>query len=240
MHDAAAAPALHFHDVEKLYGALRPLRVKDLRIHASSCTSLIGFDQPAAEAFVNLATGATLPDQGGVSCLGQSTATIQDSDAWLRLVERIGIVSHRIVLLEAMTVAQNLAISFDLALDPIPAEVLPRVRTLAGEVNIAASVLETAVAEVDVKIRASVTLARALALDPELLLLEHATTALPADASAAYAAMLKTIWQRRGLTLVALTADERFGRALGGSALRWDPATGALGQPRRTRFLGLG
>ena len=82
---------------------------------------LIGFDRPAAEVFVSLITGAALPDKGEVISLGRPTHDIADSDEWLAFVERFGIVSDRIVLLEAMTVAQNLAISFDLELDPVPA-----------------------------------------------------------------------------------------------------------------------
>ena len=101
-------------DVEKQYGGLRPLRVRDLRVPAGRITMLLGFDRPAAEVFVNLITGASLPDKGEVASLGRPTSAIADSDEWLAFVERFGIVSDRIVLLEAMTVAQNLAISFDL------------------------------------------------------------------------------------------------------------------------------
>jgi ABC-type lipoprotein export system ATPase subunit len=233
MREAASATALQFRDVEKQYGALRPLRIHDLRIALGSCVTLVGFDQPAAEAFVNLATGATLPEKGEVASLGESTAGIPNSDAWLSFVERIGIVSHRIVLLEGLSIAQNLAIPFDLELDPIPPQVLPRVTTLAAEVDIAESMLDKPVAEVDLKTRARVVLARALALDPALLLLEHPAAALPPDEAKGYAVVLRKIWERRKLTLVLLTMDEKFGRALGGIQLKWQPSTGELQERRR-------
>ena len=57
-------------DVEKQYGGLRPLRVRDLRVPAGRATMLLGFDRPAAEVFVNLITGASLPDTGEVASLG--------------------------------------------------------------------------------------------------------------------------------------------------------------------------
>ena len=126
-------------DVEKQYGGLRPLRVRDLRVPAGRITMLLGFDRPAAEVFVNLITGASLPDKGEVASLGRPTSAIADSDEWLAFVERFGIVSDRIVLLEAMTVAQNLAISFDLALEPVPPEIMTRVAALAAEVGIDAA-----------------------------------------------------------------------------------------------------
>src|SRR4051794_5042112 len=120
----AVPDALHMRDVEKAYGGLRPLRIRELRVAAGSRAMLVGFDRPAAETLVNLVTGATLPDKGEVQSLGVPTATIVDSEAWLSFVERFGIVSDRVVLLGAMTVTQNLALSFDLDLDPVPPEVL--------------------------------------------------------------------------------------------------------------------
>ena len=47
---------------------------------------LIGFDRPAAEVFVNLITGASLPDTGEVESLGRPTRAIADSDEWLAFV----------------------------------------------------------------------------------------------------------------------------------------------------------
>ena len=102
-----AANALELRDVEKAYGALRPLRIRDLRIQSGARSTLIGLDLPAAETFVNLITGAVLPDKGEVLTLGQRTSAIVDSDVWLRFVEQFGFVSDRIALLDAMTVAQK-------------------------------------------------------------------------------------------------------------------------------------
>jgi ABC-type branched-subunit amino acid transport system ATPase component len=69
-----AAPAIVLRDVEKQYGGLRPLRVRDLHIATGDLVMLMGFDRPAAEVFVNLVTGAALPEQGEVTSLGRSTA----------------------------------------------------------------------------------------------------------------------------------------------------------------------
>lgn len=232
MPDPTQAAALQFRGVEKRYGALRPLRIHDLRIGALSCAALVGFDLAAAEAFINLATGAVLPDRGEVACLGQSTAAIADSDAWLAFVERIGIVSSRIVLLEGMTIAQNLALPFDLEFDPIPANVLPRVRALAVETDIGESMFSIAAGDAGASIRARVLLARALALDPEILLLEHPTAPLKQEDVKAYARLLKKISDRRKLTMVALTVDEKFAKALGGRLINWQPATGEVKERR--------
>lgn len=235
MPDASAGNAFELRGVEKQYGALRPLRVRDLRIAVKSRAALLGFDAPAAETFVNLITGAALPDRGEVVSFGQATSAIADGDAWLAFVERFGFVSDRAALLDAMTVAQNLALPFDLDVDPVPASVMTRVGTLAAEVDLDASRLGAAAGDADSLQRAKARLARALALDPAALVLEHPTATLePGDANA-YAALVHRISEQRGLTVVALTLDETFAKALGGRRLAWQPATGEF-RERKTWF----
>ena len=228
--------ALILENVEKQYGGLRPLRIRQLKIPPGQVAMLIGFDRPAAEVLVSLITGAALPDAGDVSSLGAPTRDIVDSDEWLAFVERFGIVSDRIVLLEAMTVAQNLAISFDLNLEPVPAEIMHRVTALAEEVGIAAEAFDTPVAQAPPLVRAKINLARALAFDPEMLVLEHPTAALSAGDAQEYAAIVKRVSTRRRLTTVGLLTDEKFAKATGGRLLSWQPATGEMRERSSLRF----
>jgi ABC-type transporter Mla maintaining outer membrane lipid asymmetry ATPase subunit MlaF len=228
--------ALVLTDVEKQYGGLRPLRVRDLRVPAGRATMLIGFDRPAAEVFVNLITGASLPDKGEVASLGRATSAIADSDEWLAFVERFGIVSDRVVLLEAMTVAQNLAISFDLDLEPVPPDIMVRVAELAAEVGISAETLESRVADASPLLRAQIHLARALALDPAILLLEHPTANLSPGEAKALATIVSRISARRGLTTIGLLMVVMFAKGTGGRLLLWEPATGAVKERSALRF----
>ena len=218
-------------NVEKQYGGLRPLRVRDLRVPAGRITMLLGFDRPTAEVFVNLITGASLPDTGEVSSLGRPTTAIADSDDWLAFVERFGIVSDRIVLLEGMTVAQNLAISFDLSLEPVPPEIMTRVTRLAAEVRLDAAILATRVADAAPLLRSQIFLARALAFDPAIVVLEHPSANLSPDEAKAFASIVSAVSTRRGLTTGGLLMDERFAKATGGQLLVWQPATGEMRPP---------
>jgi ABC-type transporter Mla maintaining outer membrane lipid asymmetry ATPase subunit MlaF len=223
-------------DVEKQYGGLRPLRVRKLRVPSGRITMLIGFDRPAAEVFVNLITGASLPDKGEVASLGRPTSAIVDSDDWLAFVERFGIVSDRIVLLEAMTVAQNLALSFDLEIEPVPPAIIARVVTLAAEVGIATPSLESRVADATPLLRSKIYLARALALDPAILVLEHPTANLSPDDAKAFASIVREVSRQRSLTTIGLLMDEVFAKETGGRLLKWQPATGEVKERSALRF----
>src|SRR5262249_22548987 len=140
--------------------------------------AILGLDQPMAEVFVNLATGATLPDHGEVRMFGRPTSAVVDGTEWLAVVGPFGIVGDRAVLLEGLSVIQNLGVPSTLDIEPPPTDVTRRAADLASEVGIAELSWGTPVAHLDAGSRVRVRLGRALALDPAILLLDHATAAV--------------------------------------------------------------
>jgi ABC-type transporter Mla maintaining outer membrane lipid asymmetry ATPase subunit MlaF len=214
--------------LQKSYGALRPLRISGLRVAPGAAVALLGLDAPAAEIFVNLVTGATLPDAGDVRVFGRNTRGITEGDEWLRTLDRFGILSDRAVLLEELTVAQNLAMTFTLEVDPVPPAVRTRVTALAAEVGLPPAVLDGKVATIDAAARLRVRLGRAIALEPDLLLMEHPTATLaPADV-APFAGDAGRLATARTLAVVAVTADAAFASAIAPDVLKLRPADGEL------------
>jgi ABC-type transporter Mla maintaining outer membrane lipid asymmetry ATPase subunit MlaF len=183
--------------------------------------------------FVNLVTGAMLPDAGHIAMFGRASASIQNSDEWLTVVDRFGIVSDRAVLLEQLTVAQNLAMPFTLDIEPPPQDVRVRAAALAIEVGVPEAMWPQPVSAVDALNHARVRLGRALALDPSILLLEHASASLDRAAAPVFADDVRRVAERRGMAFVAVTADESFARGLGARVLRLEPATGRLKEESR-------
>ncbi|MGD9906569.1 MAG: ATP-binding cassette domain-containing protein [Vicinamibacterales bacterium] len=227
-----SGPALvEFANVEKAYQALRPLRLQSLRVAAGEIVSVSGIDALGAEVLVNLMTAAVQPDAGAVRLFGVATDAVGDYDAWLALLDGLGLLTDRAVLLGQCTVAQNLALPLTLAIDPIAAEVEAAVAGLADEVGIDPPWRVARVQEAPAGVVQRVRLARALALGPRLLVAEHPSASLPRDEVMPFARDLAAIAVRRGLGVLALSADRDFIRALGGTALALDPVTGALAGP---------
>jgi len=229
---------LEFAAMSKDYRGLRPLRLANLTVAAAEQVAVLGFDQVSAEVFINLATGATLPDTGQVSVFGRPTSAIGDSADWLDTIDRFGIVSDRAVLLDQFTVIQNLAMPFTLEIEPPPADVRVRAESLAREVGLPEAAWGRAVAELNAASLARVRLGRALALDPAILLLEHISATLDRDDVQTFGADVRAIATRRGIALVAATADEVFARAVATRVLTLDPSTGRLSQARSRRWFG--
>ena len=108
------------------------------------------------------------------------------------------------------------------------------VRTGGGkEDTIGISSLERA-CSTEVKSRAH--LARAVALDPVLLVLEHPTIGLAGTAVAAYAADIVRVTDVRQMATLILTQDQNFAHLVSHRALKWSPATGVLTTLKRGWF----
>jgi len=221
-------PVVQCTGVIKDYRGLRPLRLLDLRVPAGERVVLSGIDVIGAEIVTNLINGATLPDQGEVRVFGQATHEITDGEAWLAGLDQFGVVTARAVLLEGMTVRQNVALPLTIEIDPVAEALLPQVDALAQEAGIEAAWLDTLAHQAPVPVRMRIHLARALALSPQLIILEHPTAALEAIDRPALADDVRRVAAARGMTLIACSQDRDFARRVATRHLQLHPGTGAL------------
>ena len=225
----SGAPVLQITGVNKSYNALRPLRLASLVIAEGERVSLGGVDAGGGELLINLVTGASVPDTGQVRIFGRLTTDIANGDEWLTLLEQFGIVSPRAVMLEGSTLQQNLAMPFTLQIDPVPPEVAQQIRVLAAECSLDPDRwLPVTAGDLPADIRVLAHLARALALGPQFVLVEHPTVDVPPDARAALAAAIARVCDARRVAALIVTNDEAFAKAVAPRNLRLDGATGQL------------
>jgi lipoprotein-releasing system ATP-binding protein len=232
----ADEPVLRIVQVRKQYSALRPLRLNDLAVAPGERVALSGLDAGAAEVLVNLVTGASVPDQGEVYVQGRSTAAIADGDEWLAWLDRFGIVSPRAVLLDAVTLLQNLAMPLTLQIDPIPQEVAATARTLARDAGIGDEWLDRPLAGLPASIRMRAHLARAVVLGPALLILEHPTATLEKGEGKAFGESVARVAAARNMAALIVSEDAEFSAAAATRRLSLHAASGDLKSQRRGFF----
>ena len=224
----SSAPAITVRDVQKDYRTLRPLRIRALDVRAGESVALLGFDRAAAEVFVNLITAATVPDSGEIRIFDRPTTTIADADSWLSSLDVFGVLSERAVVLDNMSVEENLTMPLTLALHDVDTTVRAKVESVAAEVGLSRTDLAKPVGALSSSGRLRVRLGRALAPDPRILLSEHPNALLePADVTR-FAADYARIASARGLASVVLTADPAFATAVAARVLTLQPASGEL------------
>ena len=219
---------IQLRDVTQEYGALRPLRIKALDVRAGQRLAILGLDQSAGEALVNLLTGSTTPRTGDVRAFGRTTAEIPDSDAWLVALRQYGLLGVRTVLIEQLTVEQNLAIPLTLDVDPLPALLKAQMGELGTEVGLAADLLARRPAELGALDLQRLRLGRALALSPRVLLAEHPTASLERADAEQLARDMSRIVSARGMAAVYITADRAFAQQAADEIVMLKPATGEL------------
>ena len=218
---------LQLRDVSQDYGGLRPLRIRALDIRAGQRLAILGLDQGAGEVLVNLLTGSTLPRSGEVRAFGRLTTDIPDSDAWLAALRQYGLLGVRTVLIEQLTVEQNLAIPLTLDVDPLPHAVKTQVRALGAEVGLA-DLLDRRPPELGAIDLQRVRLGRALALGPRVLLAEHPSASLERAHADLLARDMSRIVSTRAMAAVYITADRAFAQQAADEIVMLKPATGEL------------
>jgi len=229
-----SAPLIEIRDVVKQYGGAVPLRIRHFTVGTMDGVVLSGLDAGAAETFVHLVSGASVPDEGTVRIAGVDTRAIATDADWLTSLDQFGIVTHRAVFIEALPVAANMALPLTVAIDPMAAGTRLEVERLARLVQLPDARLDAPINALTVTERLRVHLARAFAPKPAILLLERPTMGLtgPGEASA-FGRVLKDAAAKSGCGFVALSDDAEFARASSATRLTVDAATGRVSRASR-------
>lgn len=234
-------PAIEMVGVSRRHAGPIPLRLRHFVVAARDRRVIAGLDRGAAEMFVLLVTGAALPDEGTVRIDGRDTREISTDTAWLASLDRFGIVTERAVLIDKLPIQANVALPLTLSIDPMTDIVRAHVERLADEVGLARARLSAPAASLTAGERLRLHLARALALDPGVLLLEHPTATLgEAPARAAFGETLRAVAEGRGIGWVALSDDVEFAQRSGGERQRLVAETGEVGVEPLWRRLSAG
>lgn len=212
----ASPPLIEIVGLVKASPGLPTIRLRHLIVRPGDRYTIQGLDAGAAEALVHLITGAALPDHGDVRVGGQRTEDVATDMAWLASLDRFGIVTERAVLLDGFSIAGNLALPITVEVDPMADDVRRRVDALARAVGLDVAGLDRQAANLAPLERMRVHLARALATDPQTLLLEQPTATLDAAASRAFGESLRRVADERHLAWIAFATDEVFADAAGG------------------------
>ena len=178
-----ATPILELEGIEKRYQGLRPLRLQSLTIAAGERVAVLGVDAAAAEVLVNLVTGRQRRrTRESFACSGATMPPSPTATTGWRPSIASGSSAERAVLLEAATLQQNLAMPFTLQIDPVATGDSAARGGVGGGVRAwrrRGTSCHAQRPEMSAGAAGRAHLARAIALGPKLLVLEHPTADLP-------------------------------------------------------------
>jgi nitrate/nitrite transport system ATP-binding protein len=193
---------LELKSVAKSYGtaAARTDVLKDisLSVKEGEFVAIVGFSGSGKTTLINLMAGLTEPDAGEVLFRGEKVTAPEP--------ER-GVVFQSYSLLPWLSVEGNVALAVDAVFAGKPkAERRARVRNYVEMVGLGHAT-DRKPAELSGGMRQRVAVARALAMDPEVLLLDEPLSALDALTRARLQTEIEAIWSREKKTVVLITND---------------------------------
>jgi putative ABC transport system ATP-binding protein len=203
-------PLFELDEVTLSRGGKQVLREVSARLPAGA-SAVVGPSGSGKSTLLRLLNRLADPDRGSVSYRGRGLADY----GVLGLRREVCLVPQLPALLEG-TVADNIAFAAGLA-DRRPDT--DRLLTLAG---LDSSFAERDCARMSVGEQQRAMLARALALEPSVLLLDEPTSALDEDTRDSIEATLLDLRARLGLSLVFVTHDLQQANRLADSVLRLD------------------
>jgi osmoprotectant transport system ATP-binding protein len=188
--------------VTKRYGAHAALDGVSLEVNAGEFVALVGGSGSGKTTLLKTVNGLIRPDAGRVSVAGEDVAATEPH----LLRRRIGYVFQEVGLFPHLTVAENIAITPKL-LGWDPARMASRTAELLELVALPAAVGQRTPAELSGGQRQRVGVARALAAEPKLMLMDEPFGALDPVTRDALGADYRALHERLGLTTVMVTHD---------------------------------
>ena len=175
----------------------------DLTIRRGEVLTLVGGSGTGKTVLLRQILGLETPTRGSVTVLDRPAAELGRSGA----ASRVGMLFQHGALFSALNVFANVA--FPLREFGVRDEVMLRDLVLLklAMAELAPDVALRMPAELSGGMIKRVALARALALEPELLILDEPTAGLDPDLSAGFVRLIRALHKALGLTVILVTHD---------------------------------
>jgi len=185
-------PLLHTAAVGKAFGTVVALRAVDLDVSPGQVHALLGANGAGKSTMVKILTGVLRADTGSIAVHGEPVTLRRPADAQAR---GLAPVYQDPALAPHLTVAENLRLT-GVAID--------KVRTQLAAMDLGGLDLSEQVRDVPLPFLRMLDLARALAHDPQLLLLDEITAALPPDLSERVFEVMRR-WKERNRSVLFIS-----------------------------------
>lgn len=195
-------PAVHLDDVRLARGGRIVLDGLQLSVPTGSVTAVLGPSGSGKSTLLSALTGELVPAQGRVEIFGE--AVPRDTRALLSMRKRLGVLLQGNGLLTDLTAAENVALPLRTHTD-LPDEViaaLVEMKLHAVGLRAAADLYPR---ELSGGMARRVALARALALDPPLMIYDEPLTGLDPIASGVIMSLISRLNKTLGLTSIIVT-----------------------------------
>ncbi len=213
MTPMAEAPAVEFRHLTKAFGTRRVLDDMSLIVPRGRAVCLLGRSGTGKSVTLKHIVGLMRADAGSVLVDGEDIATLGPRDL-TRVRKRIGLLFQNGALFDSISVGENVAFPMRRHL-PLPdAEIRARAAHLLDQVGLGRE-YDTSPAALSGGMRKRAGLARAMALEPAILLADEPSAGLDPITASEIDQLLVDLKKRTGTTLIVVTHNIPSARVIG-------------------------
>jgi len=207
MDNQSNAAPIVIDNLHKKFGDQTVLNGISLQVTRGETVAVLGRSGIGKSVLLKLIIGLQPSDSGSVKIDGQEIAGL-DVQQLNEVRKRIGFLFQEAALYDSLTVEENVAFPLSRHTNISAADRKKRVRELLGSVGMDQD-LEKMPSEISGGMQKRVGLARALALDPNILLFDEPTAGLDPITAAEIGKLILELKQKREMTAIVVTHDIR-------------------------------
>lgn len=207
------AKAVELQSVRKTFGQQTVLNGIDLAVGPGETLSVLGRSGTGKSVLLRLIVGLQKPDSGSIRVRGQDITgfSLEELNA-VRM--KIGFLFQQSALYDSLTVEANVGFPLRRHNHHSAQEQKDRVHELLDRVGIKKETWNKMPSQISGGMQKRVGLARALALDPEILLFDEPTTGLDPITSGEINDLILKLQQQRQTTSIVVTHDLHSAKAI--------------------------
>jgi len=202
----SAEVVIEVRDLRTRYGTQVVHDGVDLDVYRGEVIGIIGGSGAGKSVLLRSILGLKRPESGRVRLFGEDTTDLE-ADERRRFEERFGLLFQDGALFSSLTVLENVEVPLQ-EYHQLPEDLLDELALM--KIQLTGLGIDAAAkypAQLSGGMRKRAGLARALALDPEILFLDEPTSGLDPIGAAEFDQLVKTLQRALGLTVFLVTHD---------------------------------
>lgn len=201
-------PVFEVRGVSKAFGDRVLLDKADLQVHRGETLAIIGESGSGKSVFLKMLAGLLEVDEGEILYVGQRVADM-DRAAIDKLHREVGYVFQNDALFDSMTVAENIGYALREHTKQSDEQIRERALTCLDMVNLRRTAIDDFPSGLSGGMRKRVALARAIAIEPQIILYDEPTQGLDPQNITNIATMIEELQRTLHVTSVVVTHDMR-------------------------------